>query len=475
MIKLDDSFFKRALDELQSVENKRLLDDDIDRSMIYNGQIKEVVTEAIRTEFKKPETIRELQHRLIPINIVQKVVNKLGQVYIEPPVRKPSDRNEDDLELVGIYEDKMNLNTKMKTANRHFKLYKRALVEIYLDKFGRPNVRPIDRPAFHVFSDSAVSPEIPEAVLKIVQWDEIEPRNSILEWWTESEFKITDGKGNPINAVMAGLENDGVNPFGTLPFVYINESITQLCPLPDDDLLKNGIAIPLLLSDLSFATKYQSWGLIYTVGVDGEIPFNPNSVINLDFGEDGQTPSINTVKPDVDIDKMLTFIETLVAMLLSTKNLSAGTVQGKLAASNVASGISKMLDNAETLEDRKEQTQYFIDAEKQIWYKLAHHMIPYWRSKNLIKDDEMNDEFSDAFELAIHFPEPKVIQTDQEKMSQAKFRIDNGFSTLKRELQKLNPSMSELEIDALVDEIREEKQSKLKELADEFGNQNDDE
>jgi len=465
MPRLTPAIIEQNINEINEPEMQKLRNEDIRRDWIYHGKILEVVYEAILREFKKPETIVELKNRMIPINIVQKIINKLAMVYKSAPMRKAADGNEDDNELIQIYEDGLNINRCMKSANRHFKLYKRALVEMYLGEKGVPSMRALRRGTYEVFSSSAIDPQIPDTVLKILKWDHDETKR-VFEWWTDQDFLITNGKGVPLRFQMEEMGNPtGVNPYGVLPFQYINESDTDLIPLPDDDLLKVGIAIPLLLSDVAFASKYQAWSMIYTVGVDGDIPINPNSVVNLEFGPQGERPEINTIKPDIDTESQLRFVEAVVAFLLSTKNLNAGSIQGKLTTQNAASGIAKMLDNAESMEDREDQQQYFIDAEKEIWEKLAHKMIPYWRQKRLL-DGDFNAEFSKEFELSIHFPEIKIIKTEMERLNESLFRIEKGFSTLKRELKKLYPDASEDELDALIDEINQEKMDKLKLVAD---------
>jgi hypothetical protein len=334
-------------------------------------------------------------------------------------------------------------------------------------------LRTIPRGSYEVFSTSAIDPQIPDTVLKILAWDH-DPAKRVYEWWTDEDFLITNGKGEPDLGRMGAMGNTtGSNPFGVLPFTYINESDTQLIPLPDDDLLKVGVAIPLLLSDLSFASKYQAWSMIYTIGVDGEIPINPNSVVNLEYGPDGERPEINQVKPEVDIDQMLRMIEAVLAFLLSTKSLSAGSIQGQLTTKNAASGISKMLDESESMEDREDQQQYFVDAENDIWNKLSKNLIPFWRKRRLL-EGKYNDEFSKDFELSIHFPEVKIVKSEKEKLEEAAFRIEKGFSTKRRELKRLNPGMSETEIEQLLDEIEEEKEMAMERVL-EIGDDNDDE
>jgi hypothetical protein len=471
MPKLTEDYLKDKIEQIISPELRNFREADEDRYLIYNGQILEILLEAIRKEFKKPETILELGHRLVPINIVQKIINKLGMVYKTKPARASVDRNEEDNEFINLLEDAMNINQRMKEANRLFKLNKRCLVEPYLNNEGIPSLRTLPRHTYEVFSDSRVSPEKPDTIIKVLQ-DDIDPVKQKYIAWTKDEMRLFDGKGSILVDEMMAINNpSGINPYKTLPFVYINESSLSVNPLPDDDLLRMGVALPIVLSDLTLGSKYQAWSLIYTVGMEGDIPSSPNSVIHLDFGPNGEKPEIGTVKPNLDIDGVLRLVEFLLATLLSTKNLSVGSIAGKLEAKSFASGVAKMLDQAESIEDREDQQDFFVRAEKELWDKLAFNMIPYWR-RNKMLSGELNRDFSQAFELGIIFPEPKILMTQKEKLELSRLKLQGEikFSTLKRELAVLYPNMTQEEIEQLLIEIKEEAPDPVEKLNKEMEN-----
>jgi hypothetical protein len=465
---LTEQFIKDKIELLSDPYYKTLRSDDLKRSNLYGGQVKSVVQDAIMEEFKKPETVTELNNRLIPINLSQKILNKLAQVYKTKVVRKAKDRHEGDQENIEFLEESMRIDTIMKESNVHFKNYKRDLLEPYVNEKGEIKLRTLDRHTYEVFSHSLLSPHIPDTVIKILQWDDSDPKNSLLAFWTDEQFLIVNGKGEIAQQTMLELNNlDGVNPYGVLPFVYINQSTQDVIPIADDDLLRMSVAIPLLLSDLAFSIKYQAWSVIYTVGLDGDLPMNPNSVINLERDEEGNSPEINSIKPEIDIPNVLKYIESLIAMLLTTKNLSVSSVSGKLEANNAASGISKMLDNAETMEDRKDQQQYFVQAEKELWKKLAFNLIPVWIKQGILNNDNKM-KFSKDFDIEILFVEPKPIVSEKEMIETASLKIDKSLSSRRREIQNLNPNMSADEVDMLLEEIDEEKSENMLRLQEEM-------
>ena len=197
-----------------------------------------------------------------------------------------------------------------------------------------------------------------------------------------------------------------------IPFTYIAESDDgNLIPISDDDLVNMQIAIDLLLTDLAFASKYQLWSILAFIGADSEnVDFNPNSILSLPADS-----SVQVIKPDLDSDKALAMVEQLVGLLLTTKNLSVGDVSGKLSTSNAASGVSKMLDSAETTEDRKDQQAFFSNAEKEFWRKFAHNILPVWVNQGRI-DKRFAGSFSDDFELSIRFADPRPFIGDRERV-----------------------------------------------------------
>ena len=455
------------IDDIKSPQRKDMRMQDYKKWLMLNGKTHEIIKEAIQKEFKKPETVEELSARLVPINILQKIITKLAGVYVEAPARYTLDKNTSDEELLEEYVDDMQLNIRMKEANKYFKLFKRNLMEVYVDETGYPQVRNLPKHCYEVYSFSKISPNKPDVVVKILKEvsDMSKCRYAI---WTNENHLIVNGKGEIISEEMAAMGNEGlINPYGKLPFIYINESSLSVDPIQDDDLVRISITIPVILTDLCFAQKYMSWGIIYTIGDVGDVPVNPNSVIPLNYDQDGNKPEIGTIKPEVDTEKVLTLVKTLIAILLSTKNLSVGAIKFDLTTQDVASGVAKMIDSAESVEDKKDQQSFFMQAEDELWDLIKENMIPYWRANNLL-NDEFNREFSETFEVQVIYQEPKVMITDSEKVDLAKKRLEAGFSTLERELAFLYPSMTKDEIAELEIEITHEKQDNLQMQALEF-------
>lgn len=450
-MKLTQNLIKTICEDINSSQKISLRAQDFKRFKMLEGNSQEIIKEAIFSEFKDKQAIMEMSSRIVPLNITEKIIKKLSHVYLEDPVRMP--KMLDDVDSALIYGvESCGLNLAAKEGNRYFKLFKRNLEEIYLEN-GKPKVRNLPKHTYEVFNFDKSIPTKVDVVAKLLHMPQDRKEQRIVLWSDESHF-IVDGSGKILADKMLAMGNEkGINPFGKIPFNYTNQASYSVNPLPDDDLLRMSTIIPILLTDLLFATKYQCWGVIYTVGMGNEkIPFQPNTVIQTDFTADGKAPEINVVKPDIDSEKVISIVESLLSYLLSSKNLSANTIIGKHV--DTASGVSKILDSAELMEDKKDQQEVFRQSEKRRFEILAKYLMPYWKKTGQLEGDFAKLEFSKDFELSIHFKEPKVLMSDKEKIELSSLKIDKGFSTFERELKEIYPHFSEDQIQELVDEIQ---------------------
>lgn len=89
---LTPEILEKKIEDFYSPEAKNRREEDFLRWIMFNGDIKTIVRQRILREFKKDATIEELIHRLTPINVLQKIITKLSQVYNEAPIRRAADK-----------------------------------------------------------------------------------------------------------------------------------------------------------------------------------------------------------------------------------------------------------------------------------------------------------------------------------------------------------------------------------------------
>lgn len=420
--------------------------------LMYEGGGRDLIEAKIKQEFSDPKAVEELSGRLVTINFMKKVIDKSAGVYSEAPVRMVVDENEADEELLELYEDSLRVNMIQKESNRHIKMYKRCLKKFYTDEKGRPRALVKQAHAYEVFNLGNQDPVCPDVVAELIK-DAVKLEEMEIHWWSDESFWITDGTGAVKIDNMAALMNSGVNEVSALPFEYRVTSSTEINPPVEDDLLYLCITLPIVITDLFFALKYQCWSIIYTINATSggkQINLNPSSVVEL-AGDPGQTPQIGQIKPQVDTDKVIKLIEFVVNMMLSSKGLSKSTLSGA-TTSDVVSGVSKMIDSADIIEDKKDQQDLFLVDETDMWEKISKYMIPYWRVRRML-NYKFDTEFSPDFLVAVIFKDPKAMITANDRVTIGIAELGAKLTTRKKYLQEKYPDWNETMIDEFIAEI----------------------
>lgn len=453
--------FERYVDQLQF---------ELELYQMHEGQVRKYVERALKAEIISNQAYNRAIKRIPSINIARKITDKLSKVYAEAPIRFV----DKDRELLDDYSSLLNINEVMADANKWSNLNKRAAIEIYQEE-GFQKLRVLPAHKFFVYSDSATSPDkmtvfckllgremkemttvVDDDGTRITNEDDIRLVD-IIACYTDDEFMIIDSDGHKRQDKMNefGITSTK-NPFGVIPFVYVNKSTTELMPYPNQTAADMGILIPKLLTDLNYAAQFQSHSIIIAKNADLQgIEFAPDVVI--DMGDDdpngGGSPEITTIKPEVDIIEILQLIQTELAMYLSTEGLKAGSV-GQVEAGSAASGVSKIIDESDSTEARKEQMKLFRCIEPEFWMKFA-KIQEYWANNGRVEKKELLDMES-LKKFSIKFAEIKPLETEKEKYDKMKVARDLKLITKKQALKELYPNLPEDQLEERLSELEEE-------------------
>ena len=253
--------------------------------------------------------------------------------------------------------------------------------------------------------------------------------------------------------MVAAGNPDGINEYGVLPGVYINRSRHSLIPKIDTDTLNMTKLIPVLLADCNFATMFQSFSIIYGIDVNDEnLKMAPNAFWSFKSDPSRDTkPEIGVLKPEVDTDKVLGLVKTELAMWLESKGIKPGSV-GSMTADNAASGIAKMIDESDTTEDRKKQVSIFAPRDAECLEVIINHMLPVWKMDPAFTADI--PFIGDGYAVGVEFPEQKPLVDEAVATETEIKKIQNGLTTKKRAIKKLNPDMTDDQVEELLNEIQ---------------------
>jgi hypothetical protein len=175
--------------------------------------------------------------------------------------------------------------------------------------------------------------------------------------------------------------------------------------------------------------------------------------------EDGnKKASIGTIKPEVDIDKVLQLIQTELALWLDSKDLKAQGV-GTLEASNLASGISKMIDEADTTQAIKSQIEIYREAESELWAKLG-VMHNIWVDQGFLVESDVNKKTDGKLLVNTIFEEPQVVVNEKERIETIKLKEDSGYTSYTAAVSEANPELSMEEVEKLIESIEEDQARK---------------
>lgn len=419
-------------------------------SDLFESKIAGYVESRIKKEIEDTHERKEMAARILEIDIVKRIVTKIADAYSKTPTRKVVGGNDKDQQMLDWYLNNTNIKDLFASTDRNYVNFKEALVKCLFHK--RTNL-----PYFKVmmpFDYIAVSDDEQDetnATIFASYWGKIEGNQVLLLCVSDDETWIQDLKGD----IYPNEANpDNLNLYGKNPNIYIKNTKVDVMPFPDDSMISVATLIPMLCGDINYAIKYMSYGIVYGINIKEDlIRRGPNAFWNLlPFDENaGIQPTVGTLKPDIDIKDVFDGIMMQLQLWLNARGISTSIFGYN--TSSIASGISKMIDEADVTKVIKANQVVYAEMEKQLFDFIMHYGHDVWKMNN---PSIPQTSFSPAASVETIFHEPDVIKTRQELLAEIKAEIDAGLMSKKMAAKKLYPNMSDDEIDLLLVEIKEE-------------------
>ena len=348
----------------------------------------------------------EALSRACPVNLLPKVVNKLSTVYEEAPQREGAD------EIVAA----LDLDSVMGLANKYLNIHRIVAIEpVWNDDTTVNFLRVLPAHKFLIMDDGTVDENI-SAFVKILAPDRFQV-------YTAEEYLIVDKDGAVIERA--------ANPHGIIPVVVITRDVVSAMPTEDKDTKKMVMLMPLLLSDLNYAMKFQCFSIIYSIDVDtSAMVIAPNAVWPLNSVDTGvdekKNPMVGTIKPEVDADKLLNVLFTQYRLWLESRSIKVGAIN----SNENLSGIAKAIDMADTVADIKYQQKLFKRAERDLSVVLT-----------AVSGKQVS--------LVPIFPKRVLMQeTPKEVVERVVLELDNGLTTREQGIRTVHPDYDEEQVSA---------------------------
>ena len=438
--------------KIRLVKSKELLE-------IYENDLLKYIEAMFRQEMGE-QTYEAIRPRIPPINVLRRIVDKLSQIYQQGVIRTVVDGNDADQELLDWYIGQFDANTIFNQGNEFLNLDRINLMQPYYDdENSKPDLRAVPNDRYLVYSTNKMNPlSVTHVLLNRGKSEslKIDARRTVNKvsvdvWivWSKEEIIIFDSEGSARPDLMAKADMDGSNPFGVLPFEYVNSSKNFLVPPTDSDTKRMTVLIPALLGDLNYAAKFQSFSQIFAFNTNQETwTIAPNSVHFIDDKPGGESKaSVEVVKPEVDIVEVVQLVVTELSMWLESRGIKAGTM-GSLTGENLASGVSKLLDEMDTTLLLEKQASLYKRSEAAFWEKVLKHMHPVWASQGLVSNKHT---FTATAHVVTTFADqnPKVDRSAL--VTTAKLELEAGLKSRETLIRDLNPDWSE---DRIQEEIK---------------------
>ena len=433
-------------------DNKAFLDFNREIFDIREGALFDKVAESIKQQISDPETAKTMIERVPPINILNKVNNKLSTLYTKEVFRETED--EKDLELINNYSTD-GVNDDFNDANQNYNSYKNTVVEIYEDEVEhKVATRSLPSYLFLPYSDDPIDPTRMTILIKYMGQNS--DGVSKFYAYSDDEFVSFMEDGEIVAADM--FENEGINVYGVIPFQYINQSKNLLIPKPDQDIKRMTILIPLLLGEINFGNQFLSNPIIYGLELEAEdFSRNANTVMMLKSDNEEKSGSLNVLQPNLNIPAQLQLVTEQLSFWLSTKDVRAGAF-GIKDGESALSGLALMIKEMDATTNRDRQAAKFKKAEIHFWRKLATIHNKLAEAGRLLTRDMFS---SNDLTVNVRYAGQEAIETRADKVTRLSGEVNNGLNSVKRAVSELNPTLEPEQIDEIVEQIREDKASQI--------------
>lgn len=421
--------------------HRKFLSQNTEALDIYEGNLKPYVDSILQSSLSA-NYYHSIKDRILPINILQRFVDKVSTTYSKPPSRKSE--NPRSQEFVDFYQNTLQVNNSMSIADAYSHLFKGFALEPYINKNGVPALRELPFNSFLVMSDSLVNPEEETIFIKFMGKMTQDEETLLLFVYTDTEFDAFYLNGNEATEYL--IENEGINVIGTIPFVYGKRQKNRLIPTLDTDMLSIAKAIPCMITDGAGAQMYQAFSIIYGVDISTEnLKMSPNALWSIKSDrESDKNPQLGVLTPTAQTDKIMEFVTTTFTLWLETKGVRVGST-GSMDAANMSSGISKIIDEMDVHELKKKSQYWFKQDEEELWNVKLPKIHNYWIKSGLLNPSmipQLMPEEQDP-EIYVEFEAPRPMMSRMEEISEVKAEIELGTMTMEQAIRKLHPDMDD--------------------------------
>ena len=361
-------------------------------------------------------------------NIYKQVVNAISNVY-----SFGVDRQFDNEDIAELYQD-LRINKTMAQANRYMNAFNDLLIQVsWDDKKQMPKIM------LRLPHNTEV--EYSQGEVKSVQYfvEMVEKKRERWAYWSDEEHYYIDKEGGEDKIVPVEDNEEMVNPFGTLPFVFLHNGWrdeTFWDKFTGDDLTGGTIDMAVHLTFLNHIIKTQSFKQLVGKGDNvGELlgqVLDPLSILTLT----GQNTEIDVLDLQSNYDQLHKVAQDLANNIAVNYGISPS--QFRMTGS-VSSGFALQMENLKLDRFTVEQQQDFRIYEQELFELIK--MV-----------SEVYGQSSGDGDMFVDFVEPNYPASESEQLAIDQTKIDMGLTKTADILIRENPDLTEEDARVKVDE-----------------------
>jgi hypothetical protein len=366
------------------------------------------------------------------VNLTRKVINKTSLLYKKPPVRtlvingKAVEKDKDQFEE-WIKKGQGQYNVHFKWAERYKKLKHNVLYRPVFDTISKK---------WKYFIDTTFEPHFyrsdplhPFGYSILISRDkEKEMDKEVWVFWSDTEYFFHDNNykrwTKQIMSDGTVVDFKGENPFKIMPLIEFRLAppISQWYSPGAVDLVNSNHSINVKLMEMNMGIRYQAFGIPWeNSGADekkvGNIVIGPDVIAHLPSGATLSNLDLNPKFVDI-----MTAIKDHIEIINRVYNININwNLQG-----SPASGFSLMVQNIDLMEDRVDDIDMAITAEKGMYQVIAKMQQFYNGIKQLPPDEPILPENA---ELSIDYAEIDFPINQAEELAMRDWNIEHNIKT----------------------------------------------
>lgn len=520
---LDETVRARIIQEIGEGENERRRNEAFKRYEVLKDQT-DIWVRSLLEQWFDGQTVNEMMFARTNISFGRKIVDKLARAY-NHGVKRDSGQGKRKTKDLEEWSRMLMMNRSMKKCDKYLRMFKNTVVYVkpnkviepggderfelaqqilapYLyDVIEDPNNR--EKPMAYILSPfapnrqtlfslspstegrtptstgtrSASEPRRGDGLDQHIadhpadqnlMGDGAETREYV--WWTKNWHFTTNAKGKIIGGrVNEDGQMDITNPIQELPFVnFAEDQDGAFWALGGDDIVDSSIKLNCIFTHATFTAVLQGYGQLVITGPTGRLKksykVGPTQAFTFEYDKDTEAaPDAKFINASPPIQELVNLMETYVALVLSTNNLSTKGFSANLQGTSFPSGLAIVLDQAESNEDIQEQQEIFSDLEPDV-FSLHKKYYDIFKEQGLLSSEQEElPEFPDVKDMTVSFGVPQAIVSEQEKLANIKMRKELGINKMVELLMKDDPALDEEQAEEKLKEIMEEKMQRMTE------------